>query len=92
MVDLNVFYKKLKSNEVLILDNNENFCKISKYQKINLIPQNIISKEPSAELRFNQKDSDSLPDYEILDKISKSGYEKLSAEEKEFLFHLKDEN
>ena len=29
---------------------------------------------------------------EILDKISKSGYEKLSAEEKEFLFHLKDEN
>lgn len=28
---------------------------------------------------------------EILDKISKSGYEKLSSEEKEFLFHLKDE-
>ena len=34
-----------------------------------VIPQNIISKEPSAELRPNQKDSDSLPDYSILDKI-----------------------
>ena len=34
-----------------------------------IIPYNIISKPPSAELRPNQKDSDSLPDYEILDKI-----------------------
>ncbi len=34
-----------------------------------IIPQNIISKAPSAELRPNQKDSDSLPDYNILDKI-----------------------
>jgi len=34
-----------------------------------IIPQNIITKPPSAELRPNQKDSDSLPDYEILDKI-----------------------
>jgi NAD+ synthase (glutamine-hydrolysing) len=34
-----------------------------------LIPENIISKPPSAELRPNQKDSDSLPDYEILDQI-----------------------
>ena len=34
-----------------------------------IIPKNIISKPPSAELRPNQKDSDSLPDYEILDKI-----------------------
>ncbi len=34
-----------------------------------LIPKNIISKAPSAELRPNQKDSDSLPDYDILDKI-----------------------
>ena len=30
---------------------------------------NIISKPPSAELRPNQKDSDSLPDYAILDKV-----------------------
>ncbi|MDE3144398.1 MAG: NAD(+) synthase, partial [Bacteroidota bacterium] len=34
-----------------------------------IIPENIISKAPSAELRPNQKDSDSLPDYNILDKI-----------------------
>ena len=34
-----------------------------------IIPENSIEKPPSAELRPNQKDSDSLPDYEILDKI-----------------------
>lgn len=34
-----------------------------------VIPQEIINKEPSAELRPNQKDSDSLPDYSVLDKI-----------------------
>ena len=33
------------------------------------IPENSISKEPSAELRPGQKDTDSLPDYEILDKM-----------------------
>ncbi|MBD3749905.1 MAG: NAD+ synthase [Sphingobacteriales bacterium] len=34
-----------------------------------IIPQNTITKAPSAELRPDQKDSDSLPDYDILDKI-----------------------
>jgi NAD+ synthase (glutamine-hydrolysing) len=34
-----------------------------------IIPQNIITKAPSAELRPDQKDSDSLPAYEILDQI-----------------------
>lgn len=34
-----------------------------------IIPKNIIEKAPSAELRPNQKDSDSLPDYEILDRV-----------------------
>lgn len=34
-----------------------------------IIPQHIITKPPSAELRPNQKDSDSLPDYEVLDKV-----------------------
>lgn len=38
-------------------------------QSKKIIPQNIIDKEPSAELKFNQKDSDNLPEYEILDKI-----------------------
>ncbi len=34
-----------------------------------IIPVNTIVKPPSAELRPDQKDSDSLPDYDILDKI-----------------------
>ncbi len=34
-----------------------------------IIPENTINKPPSAELRPNQKDSDSLPDYDLLDKI-----------------------
>jgi len=37
--------------------------------KADVIPANILTKAPSAELRENQKDSDSLPEYEILDKI-----------------------
>ena len=48
---------------------NKTIPKISLYQKTNLIPNEIIGKAPSAELRANQKDSDSLPEYEILDKI-----------------------
>jgi len=34
-----------------------------------IIPQNIIDKAPSAELREGQKDSDSLPEYDVLDPI-----------------------
>ena len=34
-----------------------------------LIPANILTKPPSAELRPDQKDSDSLPDYDVLDPI-----------------------
>ena len=34
-----------------------------------IIPENIITKPPSAELRPDQKDIDSLPDYFILDEI-----------------------
>lgn len=34
-----------------------------------IIPKNIIHKAPSAELKPNQKDSDSLPDYPILDSL-----------------------
>jgi NAD+ synthase (glutamine-hydrolysing) len=38
-------------------------------KKKELIPENIIAKAPSAELRPDQKDSDSLPEYEKLDRI-----------------------
>jgi NAD+ synthase (glutamine-hydrolysing) len=34
-----------------------------------IIPENTIVKPPSAELRPDQKDTDSLPEYEILDEI-----------------------
>ncbi len=34
-----------------------------------IIPENTIVKPPSAELRPDQKDSDSLPEYDILDKV-----------------------
>jgi NAD+ synthase (glutamine-hydrolysing) len=36
---------------------------------LNLIPERIISRPPSAELRPNQTDQESLPPYEILDAI-----------------------
>ncbi len=36
-----------------------------------IIPKEIITKAPSAELRFGQKDQDSLPEYELLDQILK---------------------
>ena len=44
---------------------------LAKYlnRKRGVIPLNIIEKPPSAELRPDQKDSDSLPDYETLDAI-----------------------
>ena len=47
--------------------------KLAKYRNAqagyNLIPAPIIDKPPSAELRPDQKDSDSLPPYEVLDSI-----------------------
>ncbi len=47
-----------------------------------VIPQNTIDKPPSAELRPDQKDSDSLPDYAILDGILKASIEeRLSVKE-----------
>jgi NAD+ synthase (glutamine-hydrolysing) len=45
--------------------------KLARYinQDEEVIPQKIMEKAPSAELRPGQKDSDSLPEYRILDKI-----------------------
>ena len=50
------------------------------------IPERSITKEPSAELRPDQKDSDSLPDYALLDQVLRAyvdedhGYEALLAD------------
>lgn len=47
-----------------------------------LIPERVIMREPSAELRAGQKDSDSLPDYAVLDPILAAFIEEdLSVEE-----------
>lgn len=42
-----------------------------------IIPENILTKAPSAELRPGQKDSDSLPEYDVLDKLLFQYIEKL---------------
>ena len=48
--------------------------KLSKFvnRERELIPRETIEKPPSAELRPNQRDQDTLPDYEILDRILKA--------------------
>ena len=48
---------------------NTNLPSLSKINTLDIIPKNIILKEPTAELKADQKDSDSLPPYDILDKI-----------------------
>lgn len=48
--------------------------------KQTIIPNNIITKPPSAELRPNQKDTDSLPDYDVLDNILFNYIEKQMSE------------
>ena len=44
-------------------------CKTNNFSVKKPIPNNILLKEPSAELAFDQKDSDSLPSYDELDTI-----------------------
>ncbi len=46
-----------------------------------VIPQSTIHKPPSAELRPDQRDSDSLPDYDVLDDILVAYIEELADEE-----------
>ena len=57
-----VFYIIVIKNYIIVPNYNK------KYPN-NEIPAGIIYREPSAELRPNQKDSDSLPPYKDLDKI-----------------------
>jgi len=42
---------------------------INKINSRQIIPADVITRPPSAELKPDQKDSDSLPDYDLLDKI-----------------------
>lgn len=48
---------------------------INKHEGKAVIPKEIIEREPTAELKENQKDSDTLPPYEILDAILESWIE-----------------
>jgi len=48
-------------------------CKcINRLAKKTIIPKRVLVKAPTAELRPNQKDSDSLPEYDVLDPILKA--------------------
>ena len=46
---------------------------INKIHHRQIIPKSVFERPPSAELNWNQKDTDSLPEYDLLDKILK-GY------------------
>tara|TARA_Y100000766_G_C18899668_1_gene602705 strand:+ start:811 stop:2457 length:1647 start_codon:yes stop_codon:yes gene_type:complete len=59
---------------------NKNIPSISKFKNSNIIPENIITKPPTAELRENQKDTDTLPEYEKLDKILSLYMEEMKSE------------
>ena len=48
---------------------NANIPRLSRNRVAPIMPDAVITKPPSAELRPDQKDSDSLPDYPVLDPI-----------------------
>ena len=48
----------------------------------NAIPENVFTKPPSAELRPDQKDTDSLPEYEVLDAILRAYVERAESPQK----------
>jgi NAD+ synthase (glutamine-hydrolysing) len=52
-------------------------CRVVNRRHGPVIPERVFTKPPSAELRPDQKDSDSLPDYPILDRILKAYIEEL---------------
>ena len=82
-------------------DNHREWMRTPTYA---VIPENIINKPPSAELRHDQKDSDSLPDYSILDGILEilvdedgslqdceaKGYSRMEAEHVERLLYISE--
>jgi NAD+ synthase (glutamine-hydrolysing) len=57
---------------------------INKTADREIIPADVITRPPSAELRPDQKDSDSLPDYDLLDTILK-GYVEQDKSAKELI-------
>jgi len=53
--------------------------RIANRRRPGTIPETVFEKPPSAELRPNQKDSDSLPDYDVLDPILRAYVEENQA-------------
>lgn len=56
-------------------------------KEVGLIPESVLTRPPTAELRENQKDQDSLPPYDLLDAILKSyveDHQSLGSMRKEF--------
>ena len=46
--------------------------RVGNQRRSGAVPESVFSKPPSAELRPDQKDTDSLPDYEVLDPVLKA--------------------
>jgi NAD+ synthase (glutamine-hydrolysing) len=55
--------------------------RVANQRHANAIPENVFVKPPSAELRPDQKDTDSLPEYEVLDQILRAYVENNDAPE-----------
>jgi NAD+ synthase (glutamine-hydrolysing) len=77
--------KDIYKTDVWALSNYRNALALERGE-VPPIPERSITKEPSAELRPDQKDSDSLPDYQLLDQVLRAyvdedhGYEALLAD------------
>lgn len=52
-------------------------CRVVNDRRPGTIPERVFTKPPSAELRPDQKDTDSLPEYEVLDAILKAYVEEM---------------
>jgi NAD+ synthase (glutamine-hydrolysing) len=72
-------YGDMSGGLAVISDLPKTLCyKVARYinRDVEIIPTRIITRPPSAELRPNQTDQDSLPPYEILDGILEAAVEK----------------
>ncbi len=54
-------------------------CRVANGRLGDVIPENVFVKPPSAELRPDQKDEDSLPPYEVLDRILRGYVERMES-------------
>ena len=66
---------------------NSHIPNTSLLNKLNVIPNNIIKKAPTAELKHKQLDQDTLPPYEVLDKLLHSFIEEGMSIEEAILKH-----